>query len=243
MNRIKLLLLGLGVTTLAAGCTEDIASEDVRTSGVHADFTALASKGEPSDSGTKVSAYLRTGGDNSNTFLDLTGEDKLIITVGDESRELTGEERTGDFTEDADDTLITFAFMRGEDDDSAPNSTVTLPPAFEPTLEGITLVDGQDPEIPRSADLTITWEGASTSDEVNYHVEGDCLFLREGGGEPNNGSVTIDSDDFKVESGEEANKCGAKLYVELVRTGTLDENLEGDITATRRVWIPFVSVP
>ncbi len=242
MNRIKLLLLGVGVTTLAAGCAEDIASSDVRTSGVHADFSALASKGDPSDSGTKASAYLRTGGDNSNTFLDLVGEDKLIITVGDESRELTGEERTGDFAEDADDTLITFAWMRGEDDVSAPNSTVTLPPAFEPKLEGITLVDGEDPEISRSSDLTITWEGASTDDEVNYHIEGDCLFLSSGGSGTNDGSVTIDASDFDVHSGEEESKCGAKLYVELVRKGTLDENLDGTISATRRVWIPFVSV-
>jgi hypothetical protein len=243
VNRIKLLLLGVGVTTLAAGCTEDIASSDVRTSGVYADYTALASKGEPSDSGTKASAYLRTGGDNSNTFLDLVGDDKLVITVGDESRELTGEERTGDFAEDAEDTLITFAWMRGEEDVSAPNSTVTLPPEFTPTLEGITLVDGEDPEIPRSAPLVISWEGASTSDQVNYHIEGDCLFLETGEESSNDGSITIDADEFNVTGDDEAATCGAKLYVELVRKGTLDENLEGSITATRRVWIPFVSVP
>lgn len=243
MDRIKL-LLGLGIATFAAGCTEDVNSTDIKTSGMQAHFKALESK---AGEGTKVTADLRVnGGDSSNDYIDTKGEDTLSAEAGDETVTLDKfEVGLGDgvmyeatLSEEAEDAQFTFSFNRGPDDDDAPNSFVTLPPAFE--LEGLET----NGEVSRSSSLNLTWEGSS-SDTVRYHVEGDCLFTtieREAG--KNVGSVTIPPGDMDATSSKETETCGAKLYVELVRKGTLDPAFgDGSVEGIRRRWISFVSVP
>ncbi len=245
VDRIKLLLLGLGLTSTIVGCAADVESEDIRTSGVYADFEVLASTsqqgGDITGSGSQVSAYLRVDDSTSNTFLDLTGEDELIVTADDESRTLTGEERTTDFDGDEEGLEFNFAFMRGEEDDNAPESTVSLPPSF--VVEGMEGTDGNDPEVTRSASLQLHLEGL-TNEEVNYHVEGDCLKLRSGSVDANDGDITIPQSAFEAWDDQADEACGAKLYVEVVNKGSLDPAYDGGtIEAIRRVWVPFASTP
>jgi hypothetical protein len=245
VDRIKLLLLGLGLTSTMVGCAADVESEDIRTSGVYADFEVLASTtqqgGDITGSGSQVSAYLRVDDSTSNTYLDLTGADELVITADTEERTLTGEERTTDFDGDEEGLEFNFAFMRGEEDDNAPESTVSLPPSF--VVEGMEGVDGADPDVLRGTALELHLEGLD-NEEVNYHVEGDCLKLRSGSVDANNGDITIPASAFEAWEDEAAEPCGAKLYVEVVNKGRLDPAYDGGtIEAIRRVWVPFSSMP
>lgn len=247
MDRIKLSLLGLSLTFASVGCTEDIASVNLKTSGMHADFQALASKssadGVVTGSGTQVSAYLRAGGNKSNTVVDLTDGDELIISTPDEERTLTDEERTTDFDGDEDGLEFTFALMRGGDDDDAPNSTVTLPPNFE--IEGLEPEDEQiNAERSRSEALELTLAGLD-SGEVDWEIEGDCIFRETGSAKVSkSGGIVIPADAVDAHSGDEDSECGAKLKVEIVNKGTLDPALgSGDIRSIRRRWFTFVSTP
>jgi hypothetical protein len=256
VNRIKLLLLGLGLTSTVVGCAADTDSENIRTSGVYADFEVLASTVQQGGADAPVNdidvaANLRVDDATSNTWLDLTGEDKLLITAGDVTRTLTDDERTTNFPGTEDELDFTFAFMRGEEDDSAPDSTVTLPPSF--VVQGMEGVDGEDPEITRSEGLELHLEDVGNR-KVGYRIEGDCLMTQWGTLTANDGDITIPSGEFdpapfdeedpEDECTQAAGKYGAKLYVELVNEGSLDPAYnDGTIKAIRRVWVPFVSTP
>ncbi len=246
VDRIKLLLLGLGLTSTMVGCAADTDSENVRTRGVRADFEVLASSvqqgGETSLEDIDVRADLRVDDDESNTWLDLTGEDELIITADDETRTQTGDERTTHFPGTEGELDFNFAFMRGDEDDSAPASTVTLPPLFE--VQGMEGVDGADPVISRAA-LELHLEGLD-NEEVTYSIEGDANCLKDRSGEitANNGDITIPASAFEAWDDAATEPCGSKLYVEVVNQGSLDPAYnEGRIRAIRRVWVPFVSAP
>src|SRR4030095_9550092 len=66
------------------GCRQEVESTDVRTSGVYPviDVTADGS------GSTRVQVKLKVGGSASNTFLELTGEDRLTATAGGVTKDL-----------------------------------------------------------------------------------------------------------------------------------------------------------
>src|SRR6187399_1447419 len=86
MQMKRLTLLWLPVLSLA--CTETVESTDVRTSGVYPEFRVVAD----GSGSSQVSARLKVGGNDSNTFLDLKDDDRIEVTVGEETRRL---EETG----------------------------------------------------------------------------------------------------------------------------------------------------
>jgi hypothetical protein len=71
-------------TGLAAGCRQEVESTDVRTSGVYPVIDVLA-EGTGS---SRVQVKLKVGGPVSNTFLELTGDDRLTATGGGVTRDL-----------------------------------------------------------------------------------------------------------------------------------------------------------
>ena len=104
--RTGLTLLSLGVM----GC-ESADSSDIKTSGMHATFTAVTD-----GTGTEATAVLRVGGSASNTFVKLSSGDALAVAAGTETDTLT-ETHLGDFYSylgsleaDDPDTLLTFSF-------------------------------------------------------------------------------------------------------------------------------------
>ncbi len=247
MNRIKLLLLGLCLSSTAVGCAEDVDSENVDTDGVHADYTALSSKksedGVVAGGGTQLSAYLRTGGAKSNTFLDLTGGDELIISTPDETQTLTGDNQETDFEGDEDGLEFTFAFMRGGDFEDAPDSTVTLPPNFE--ILGLEPVGDQiNAERSRGERLELTLDGL-TSGEVEWEIEGTCILSEDGTADVgDDGTIVIPANVLELKSGEEDEPCGAKIGVSLENKGKLDPALgSGTVRGIRQRWFTFVSTP
>lgn len=233
---------------MSAGCKDEtVESEDIRTSGIWASFEVLATgNGESS-----VKSQLRVGGD-SGTIVILTGQDKLVCSAGDTNKTLSksGDYYKGTLAVDAGGTQFKFAFNRGDADEAAPNSVVTLPEPF--TVTGVT--DGQ--QVSRAGSLILTWEASTTPvDATTWTLSGDCLFDTHGNVQTD-GTLTLQGEDFdatlsaeegaKTGDAEKAN-CTAKLCLERMRKGTLDpafaEEEGGKISAVQRRCVQFVSTP
>ncbi|MED5372172.1 MAG: hypothetical protein VX899_14230 [Myxococcota bacterium] len=225
----KVLALSLVLPTMVA--CESVDSEAVMTSGVYADIV-IQTQGEGS---SDVATILRVGGPTSNTYLDLMGEDTLTATVGEETLELEKQslgdyrEYTAGFDVDAEDTLFDVSFTRAVDA-GAPSSTVTMPAPFALTgpEEGAQFVVQAD-------DITVTYEPASTDDQIRWTIEGDCIYS-EGEtvtGDP--GSFVIPADLIEVMDEEDAS-CSAELKVIRARAGSLDAGYgEGGEIEARQV--------
>lgn len=218
----------------AVGCTQPVDSTDVKTSGVYADMSVVA-KGNGS---SEVSAGLKVGGSNSNTYLVMKGEDKLTSTVNTSTKTLS---KSGDFYKttfavDAADTAFQISFMRATGDVSAPNSTVSLAAPF--TIAGI----AAGASISRAAGFTATWD--PSTDPMNWTLDGDCLF-HTNKSMSDTGTVTVATADFDVHSGEEQNSCNATFCVERTRSGTLDPNIGegGVIDSAQQRCVAFTSAP
>src|SRR5688572_15712553 len=130
------------VSLLAFGCTESVESNDVRTSGIYPEITVTGT----GNGSSTVSVRLKVGGSDSNTFLDLKGDDELKATVDGETKTLDGSGNTYQttFGTDAEGTEFTVAFLRGDQDDDAPESTVTMPAPFDLMLAVSTAGRGAD---------------------------------------------------------------------------------------------------
>lgn len=225
MLKTKLALVG-GLALAAVGCTETVESEDIRTSGIYPEITVEAS-GSGSSS---VTVKLKVGGDDSNTFLELTGDDRLEATVDGDTKEL---DETGSFTYrttfpvDAEDTQFVIGFIRGDADDSAPASVVRLPAPFELTL-GATEASRADD------DLEYTWEPAGSGD-MDWELEGDCI-QRDDGETPDDGSNRIGAGTIDTFESEAEDSCTVALELSRERSGSIDEAFtEGGRIVARHV--------
>src|SRR5215510_5589701 len=69
---------------LSAACKETVDSSDVRTSGVYPEIEVTANGSGDST----VRVELKVGGSNSNTYLELRGDDELEVTVGDTTKSM-----------------------------------------------------------------------------------------------------------------------------------------------------------
>lgn len=249
MKQIGLLaLLALGFM----GCKDEkVESEDIRTSGIYAKFGVLAT----GNAKATATAELRVGGDNG-TVVILTGEDELLCTATPPEAEPSekkmakdGNEYKASFSGDAGDTEFLFAFNRGDEDETAPDSSVTLPDPFE--IVGVESTQ----EVSRAEALTVTWEPSATKDSTKWSLDGSCLF-ETSGTVPDDATLTLQGDDFNpTPSAEEAAKddkddsenCTATLCVEKKRKGTLDPAFAkeegGEIYGIQRRCVKFVTTP
>lgn len=249
MNIIKSLASFTALTsaTLVIGCgSEDVDSEDVLTSGMYAKFEAVAS----GDGTTLVDAQLRVGG-KDGTYVEISGDDSLVALADedgdgeDESVEM-GHNNSGErhwyrsrFDTDEDNTIFTVALNRGEDFESAPNSSVALPKPFSVSVEGI----DEDDEIPRGTDVTVTWSNEDGGD-VNWSIEGDCIWS-EDGRTSDDREFTISADDIRVLATDEGESCTVQIIIERTRKGTIDSAFggSGEFWGIQRRGFEFVSTP
>jgi hypothetical protein len=184
----------LPAALLALACTESVESTDIRTTGIYPEIEVLAT----GDGNSKVTVRLKTGGKKSNAFLDLKGDDTLEVTVGDDTKELDGSgdhEYVASFDTDAGGTKFTIAFLRGEDDDSAPESVVTLPEPFDMTIDATT-ASRTDDEVPYS------WEPAA-DDDIAWDLDNvkpgeDACIQHDSGVTPDDGDNTIAAGDIET---------------------------------------------
>lgn len=225
----RFLLLGV----ILLGCSEEVESTDVRTTGVYPEFTVTAT----GNGSSRVEARLKVGGNNSNTFLDLTGGDTLEVTVDGETKTLDGNDETysATFDVDAGGTEFIFAFLRDGDDD-APMSVVELPEPFEmevTTAEAQRTVD----------DVELTWEPEGPGD-VDVHVDGDCFFFHAGD-TPDDGAHSVAAEDLVGPGDDDGEECTGTVELTRNERGTIDDAFTegGEIVARHVRRDTFKSLP
>ena len=230
-------VLGLfGLVFLALGCKESVESTDIRTTGIYPEITVEA---EGSGSST-VTVKLKVGGSNSNTFLELTGGDTLEATVDGETktlRETSDEVYSASFPVDAEGTEFLIAFLRTEEDESAPASVVQLPAPFE--------LEVAPREASRATDdVELTWDPPADGD-LDWDMSGECIE-REFDEIPDDGTYTVTADSIEpfLESDKEES-CTVSVQLERSLRGSIDEAFTegGRIVAIQRRRGSFTSTP
>lgn len=208
MNRCALFVLPLALFA----CTETVESSDVRTSGIYPEFRVVAD----GSGNSEASARLKVGGNDSNTFLDLESEDRLEVTVAGETLRLeeTGSHRyTASFPVDAAGTEFSFAFLRGDDDDGAAHSVVTLPAPFELAMTST--------EASRATDVVgFSWTPAD-SGQMHWDLDGDCVWTEEGV-TPDDGTHSLSLEDVRALGSAQTDSCSVLLTAMRSRSGSID---------------------
>jgi hypothetical protein len=228
-----------------AGCGEAVDSTSIKTDGVYADFTATAE----GDGQTDIQARLKTGGPNSNTFLNLEGGDELAFYVDGDSYEPDERSPVGDRTyyqkrvdKDAGGTNLRIEFTR-EDGENAPNSTVMMPEPFEieaPTSSDSFSRSGND-------DVDIQLDNTDQETDVKVTVRGDCLdrgYSKSVSGSQQ--TITIPGDELESDDteDEEPGTCTPSVTVERIMRGDVDSAYTGGrFEATHERVTSFESTP
>ncbi len=208
--------------TVALGCAST-ESQDVRTSGIFATFTATSD-----GTTTKAQAIFRVGEASSNTFVNLESGDSATVTVGQDARTLT-ENHLGDYYFYSVDVPVVagasefvFALTREADED-APNSRVALP---EPLTVSAPAASAN---LSRAQALTITWAPASLTDAITIEVKGDCIvdYRRNVSGDP--GTFQIEGAAIQAHNNRTGESCPGTVVVTRSRNGTLDPAYSGGL--------------
>lgn len=224
----------LPLALFAFACTESVESEDIRTTGIYPEIEVVATGNGKS----KVTVALKTGGSSSNTFLELTGKDTLEVTVGDETKEMdkSGNDYIASFDTDEGGTEFIVALLRGDEDDSAPASTVTLPDPFDMTID-TTEASRADDAVPYS------WEPAGGGN-IGWHLEGDCIKT-DSGSTPDDGSNEIGAGDIDTFDSDKDKTCTVDLELDRAQKGTIDDAFTegGSIVAKHVRSASFTSAP
>ncbi len=225
----------LPAALFALACTESVESTDIKTTGIYPEIEVVADGSGSSD----VTVYLKVGGDDSNTFLDLKGEDTLEVTVDGDTKTMdqSGDAYKASFAVDAEGTEFTIAFLRGEDDDDAPASTVVMPAPFEMML-GAT-------EASRAADdLEYTWDPPGDSGNLSWHINGSCVKLNSGT-TPDDGTNTIAAGDIETFESDMDKTCTVDLELSRAQNGDIDPAFTegGSIVAKHVRSDSFTSAP
>jgi hypothetical protein len=210
------ILIGTGLLT---GCTETIDSQNLRTQGIAATIRATAT----SDSETALRATLRAGGDESNTYVALGGGDRIFATGGDKRAEMRAQS-TGiyeaEFPLGAANTPFKVDLQR-ERDDSAPNSTGTLPAPFSVTPLGTT-------PISRANELVIAWTPATDGDAMRIHLDGNCIFFKNIDVPGDTGKHTIAANSLEPTNSMMPESCDVKVEITRARTGKADTTFDSE---------------
>lgn len=215
MSRIGLFLLS---SLLLAAC-EDVGSGDILTSGIYADLSVTAT----GDGTSIVSAKLKSGGPNSNTYVELEGNDVLTATANGETKTMEDEylvdadqnfhRYVASFDTEAADTSFVVSFAR-EIDDGAPQSTITLPAPFE--------VDEPASSFQRSTAATIAWSPSGTSDHMRLTASGTCIYSYsiDISGDP--GTYTLEGGTLEAVDDDEQQSCKVTYTLDRWREGSVD---------------------
>ncbi len=232
------LLVALGALS---GCAEDVNSEAVRTDGMYANFQAIAI----GDGTTLTRAELRVGG-KTGTYVQLTGEDKLVTSADDSSpqkmlRRSTGDRHRYEATHktEAGGTVFNISYERGEIDTPAPDSNVTLPEPFALTLDNLN--DGD--EVIRGTDIGLSWDN-ETDGKVTWELEGNCV-KGESGELDDNGGINLPANLIEVQNLDKGESCTVTITVERLNRGSIDSAFGegGKIVAIQRRAVTIVSTP
>ena len=240
MNRLPSLhwnlLSGAAVAAALTGCTETVESTDIKTSGIFPQIVVTAE-----DKGTsELSVTLKVGGSNSNTYLDLKGDDRLTATVDGKTVELdqSGNSYRQTFDTIEEGTEFTISLERGEADESALNSTVKLPAPFDFELPGT--------EFSRLQQVDYSWDPPTDGDDVRVQLMGGCI-VSGGFYEPDDGAAKLAPSTITTFKDDEAKSCTVTMAISRKLLGTLDPAFQkgegGSIQAVQVRSDTFTSTP
>lgn len=225
---------------LLSGC-EKVASDNIKTSGVYADFRITDRSATEID----VHAEFRVGGANSNTYLDTKNSgDRVDAAALGVTRALSRDPQTfgevfytAQLPNAPEDTQVTISFTR-EKDTSAPNSNVSLPSPF-------TAISTSSTTASRASDaLTIGWQPSGTADSISVRVSGTCFDAHDTSVVGDPGTLALPLRTLKS-SDQTPATCVATVTVLRERAGQVDPAYGegGRITATRTTTMQFTSTP
>jgi hypothetical protein len=210
-------LIGLG---LLSGCKETVDSQNIKTQGIAAIISATAE----TDAETRLIATLKVGGDESNTYVDLSGGDSIFALSGDKRVEMQAQD-TGvyeaEFNTAAADTEFVVDLQRADDDD-APASRGTLPAPFTLTIGASS--------VSRAADLTVTWTPSGSNDDVRLELNGSCTFLETIDVPGDSGTHTIAANTLKPTGSmdQPPPTCDVNVTMTRSRRGTPDSGFDSE---------------
>lgn len=219
----------------ALACTEEVESTDIRTSGIFPEIRVTAR----GNGRSVVDVQLKVGGSDSNTYLELRGEDTLTVTVGDDVRtmdEVDSNTYRATFPVDAEDTEFIVTFDRGDEDDGAPASTVRLPAPFDLTVTTTVASRATDP-------VEFSWEPPG-SGSVDWNTDGDCT-IDERDDTADDGEASIPVGRIETFESDKDEECEVELEVIRSASGEIDPAFTegGNIVARQVRTGSFTSTP
>ena len=196
-------------------------SEDIKTSGIRVEIEVTSS----SENQAEIDVALLVGGSNSNTYINLSGGDKLTATLNDATTKDLNEE-----TDLLDSKKVTYNItfnnagagasnasykvsLQRPTETDALNSTVNIP-------EAITGFIADKNTFSRSSeDLSLTWNGLNNGSNVELSYEGDCIF--------NDSVDTSDDGSYQINSGVIESNASSNQNCDI--TFTLTRQLSGSL--------------
>lgn len=214
----KIILSAVLVSSAALfGCSREVTSSaNIKTPGI----AALIDVTAESDSLSTVVAELRIAGSSSNAFVSLDGDDKLVATAGDTSKDMVVEDLAGvyeaEFPTAAADTKFTVALERGAGDESARANSGNLPAPF---------AIGPTPATKPSRateDITLTWTPVDTSAQMVAELTGTCIFSETIKVVGDEGTLLIPKGQLQSTGGDMPKECEINVTMKRTRTGVAD---------------------
>ena len=211
-------LLPIGTLLLGLGCNS-VDSDGVFTSALYASIVATAD----GDGATRVETTLYLERPSSLNYIELEGGDVLMAYgPAAESKQMRESQFLGitsyAATFEAEDSGSEFIVELSRIvDDSAPDSRVTLPTAFDVvTADGTTYSRADD-------DIAIDWAPFDSGDDLDFNVSGSCIEPFGGAVEGDPGTLTILATELvKREAATTADSCEATVTLSRGRAGTVD---------------------
>jgi hypothetical protein len=200
---------------LLVGCVSTESSH-ILTSGIYAAISADAED----DGSTDISATLYLGNPLNFNFVDLTGDDRLVVSAGAVEKRMTeinvlnAVSHHAEFGTIAAGTEFTVSLIRTVDA-GAPSSIATLPEPFT--------IDPPATSASRAASLTLTWAPSGTADQMAWELEGDCIE-REFDvvtGDPGTATIAAGRVRQRMAAGT-ADSCEMTVTIRRAREGILD---------------------
>lgn len=248
MQRQLLLPISVIAIAMLSGCSEDVDSEDIRTSGIYAAINVTSHSSDQSE----VEVALKVGGGNSNTYINLTGGDTLTASLNGGTPQNLGAylpdalnpakkiyvTTFNDPNAGITNSQFTIAFNRPNDTE-APSSVVSMPA----TLANFAHNAGSAAVSRLNDDIIFTWATEGLSNPLTLKVEGSCLSNYTNSSVTDNGSFTINAGTLNL-LGDTTN-CVATAKLSINQGGNLDPNYGegGYIKAHKVVSTSFLSAP
>ncbi|WP_437731239.1 hypothetical protein [Sorangium sp. So ce1335] len=219
ITKTTMAMFGLAASGLLAGCTETLDSQQIRTGGISADLEATAE----SATSTTLKATLQVGGNESNTYVILSGGDRISATADGDEVQMSAQGSgvyVAQFDVGAGDTEFRVLLDR-EDDEDAPDNVGTLPDPFD-------LEDLPREPVARDEAITIAWSPSGSGDAMEIRVDGDCIFTERFDVPGDPGTFTIDAGELRSTSSQEPESCDVDVVISRSREGTTDNTLDDE---------------